>query len=198
MSDFIQIESEQEIHARLMRDSELRVQADLENKGVDYVAERIIPALRAPLKVKRVTSTATLPKRAEPSSIGLDLYSDLLLGAPEAIGPMKVEIYAGQRKAIATSIAVEIPEIYYGRIAPRSGLAFKHGIDTLAGVVDHSYRAPLVVILQNHSDETLVVEHGTRIAQLILERADILDVLEVNELTDTVRGLNGFGSSGSK
>lgn len=83
-----------------------------------------------------------------------------------------------------------------GRIAPRSGLASKHFIDTGAGVIDADYRGQVKVLLFNHSDKDFDVNEGERIAQLVLERIYTPDVLEVEELEESVRGEGGFGSTG--
>jgi dUTP pyrophosphatase len=83
-----------------------------------------------------------------------------------------------------------------GRVAPRSGLALKHGIDTLAGVIDADYRGPVGVILANLSDKDFPVKIGDRIAQLIVERVVMPSVVVVEQLEDTVRGAGGFGSTG--
>lgn len=83
-----------------------------------------------------------------------------------------------------------------GRIAPRSGLAVNHFIDTGAGVIDADYRGPVKVLLFNHGDADFEVKVGHRIAQLIIERIYHPEILEVQELSATVRGAGGFGSTG--
>ena len=83
-----------------------------------------------------------------------------------------------------------------GRIAPRSGLASKNFIDTGAGVIDADYRGPVKVLLFNHSDTDFAVQEGDRVAQLVLERIYTPEVLEVQELEESVRGAGGFGSTG--
>ena len=95
-----------------------------------------------------------------------------------------------------TGISVAIPEGCYGRIAPRSGLAVKRFIDVGAGVIDADYRGEIGVVLFNHSDEDFVVKPGDRIAQLILEKIETPTVKEAEELPDTKRGTDGFGSTG--
>lgn len=128
---------------------------------------------------------ATLPTRGTPGAIGLDLYS---------VERQVIDPY--DRETIATGLAVAIPEGYYGRIAPRSGLAHKHGLDVLAGVIDSDYRGEVKVILVNHSDELVELPAKTRIAQLILERADQFTPVRVGTLDKTLRGKDGFGSTG--
>ena len=93
---------------------------------------------------------------------------------------------------------MEIPIGYYGRVAPRSGLAFKNGIDTLAGVIDAGYRGEIAVIIINHGKEDFKIEKGNRIAQMIFEKIDQAEFEEVEELNITERGDGGFGSSGIK
>jgi dUTP pyrophosphatase len=100
---------------------------------------------------------------------------------------------------VSTGIVLQkLPCGTYGRIAPRSGLAVKHGLDTLAGVVDPDYRGEIKVVLINTDMRVpFVIKPGYRIAQLILEKYEVADVVEVTEVTvDTDRGETGFGSTG--
>lgn len=138
-----------------------------------------------PLIVKFLTSNAKLPTRASALSAGYDLSS-----VENTVVP------ARQRKLIKTGLSFTIPEGHYGRIAPRSGLALKKGIDVGAGVCDADYTGEVCVILFNHSDEDFIVNDGDRIAQFILEKISTPDIEIVNELCETERGINGFGSSG--
>jgi dUTP pyrophosphatase len=138
------------------------------------------------VSVKKLTETAQLPTKAHEDDAGFDLYSDT-----------DVVIYPETRRLISTGIAVAIPRGYYGRIAPRSGLAFKNGIDVLAGVVDAGYRNEVGVILINFDDKPFEIKKGDRIAQLIIEKVDPFKIEEVKEFfTNTHRGMGGFGSSG--
>ena len=89
-----------------------------------------------------------------------------------------------------------LPEGTYGRVAPRSGLAVKHGIDTGAGVVDADYRGELGVVLFNNSDEDYTISEGERIAQLVVEKIWTGDITVVDSLDDTTRSSGGFGSTG--
>lgn len=107
------------------------------------------------------------------------------------------------RGCIDTGVAISIPNDCYARVAPRSGLAFKYGIDVLAGVIDCGYTNSIKVILMNNSDEEFVVKSGDRIAQLIFEKIytpDNIKEIEYDELksrqSNNTRGLNGFGSTG--
>ena len=89
---------------------------------------------------------------------------------------------------IGTGLAFGIPVGNYGRVAPRSGLAAKNGIDVLAGVIDSDYRGELKVILANLSDTDFQVDEGMRIAQLIIEKYTLTELTEVETLDETVRG----------
>jgi dUTP pyrophosphatase len=144
---------------------------------------------RAPLfefsvKVKRIHPAAKLPLRGTNWSAGADLY------CLEAftLGP-------GERKLVPTGLAVEIPPGWYGRVAPRSGLAANHGVDMLAGVIDCDYRLELKVLMINLGDTPAPFDAGDRIAQLIIERAAVCDYVWADELSETERE-GGFGSTG--
>ena len=138
------------------------------------------------IKVKKLDINARIPTRTNPTDAGADLYSVESVSLP----PLS-------RKLISTGISVEIPEGYYGRVAPRSGLAFKNGIDVLAGVIDSSYRGSVGVILFNSdSAQTFDVNIGDRIAQLIIEDHYNMAFQEREQLSDSNRGSGGFGSSG--
>lgn len=102
----------------------------------------------------------------------------------------------GERKLFKTGLSIAIPSRLYGRIAPRSGLAYKSGIDVLAGVIDEDYRGEIGVILINLGQEDKVVNVGDKIAQLIFENCYRADFEVVTDLDDTNRGAGGFGSTG--
>jgi dUTP pyrophosphatase len=105
-------------------------------------------------------------------------------------------VKAGTRECIDTGVSCAIPKGFYGRIAPRSGLAVKHGINVLAGVADSNYVGILKVVLHNTSDKDFVVNKGDRIAQLIITPYLSPEIEEVSSLDETDRGDSGFGSSG--
>ncbi|KAB2030048.1 hypothetical protein ES319_D05G204400v1 [Gossypium barbadense] len=137
------------------------------------------------LKVKKLSEKAVLPSRGSPLAAGYDLSS-----------ATDTKVPARGKALIPTDLSIAIPEGTYGRVAPRSGLAWKHSIDVGAGVIDADYRGPLGVILFNHSDVDFEVKVGDRIAQLIIEKIMTPDVLEVDDLDSTTRGAGGFGSTG--
>ena len=136
--------------------------------------------------IKKIEESAIIPTRATDSDAGYDLYS-----TNDGVVP------ARGRKVVSTGIAIAIPPGYYGRVAPRSGLAVKKGIDVLAGVVDSGYRGIVGVVLQNLSDEDFPFKKGDRVAQLILEQCNTIGWVELEELEDSTRSDGGFGSTGS-
>jgi dUTP pyrophosphatase len=136
------------------------------------------------LFVKKLDESAVVPTRGTDLSAGYDLSSIVDTVVP-SLG----------RVAVPTGIAIKVPVGTYGRIAPRSGLAFKHGIDVLAGVVDADYRQSVNVILYNTSGVDYEIKKGDRIAQLIIEKIEMFDVEVVDELDETSRK-GGFGSTG--
>lgn len=129
-----------------------------------------------------------LPTYGSEHAVGLDLY------VPR--GALERGISPGERITILTGLSVAIPDGYYGRIAPRSGLAHKNGVDVLAGVIDPDYRGEIGAILINHGSEGFAVRPGDRIAQLIFECADRMQPKFVDQLPATARGEGGFGSTG--
>jgi deoxyuridine 5'-triphosphate nucleotidohydrolase len=135
--------------------------------------------------VKKLREDAQLPTRGSAAAAGLDLYS----AEDVVIAPLS-------RALIKTGISVAVDHGTYFRIAPRSGLALKHGIDVMAGVVDSDYRGEIGVILVNLNDSPFSVLKGDRIAQGIVEMICLAHVVEVNDLDSTDRGSNGFGSTG--
>jgi len=142
-----------------------------------------------PLRVRRLAPDARLPARAHPGDAGLDLHAlhDVVLGP-------------GERAAVATGLAVEIPEGQAGLVLPRSGLAIRHGISLVnaPGLIDAGYRGELQVLLLNTDlAATVHLAAGDRIAQLVLVEVALAEVVEVEQLTASVRGEDGFGSSGS-
>jgi len=143
--------------------------------------------VRMALNVTKLVPHATLPTRATAAAAGYDLFST-----------DNYVVLPGRRVVVSTGVSVSLPPGCYGRIAPRSGLAVKHGLDTLAGVIDPDYTGEVKVVLQNLDPQPFVIRPGYRIAQLILEQCVTPEVVEVpsecTALTD--RGAAGFGSTG--
>ena len=138
-----------------------------------------------PVEVKRLSPNATLPTRATPNSAGLDLAS-----------AYDYVIAAKSKKIIKTDLAIKIPKGCYGRIAPRSSLTLNYFIDVGAGVVDEDFSGNICIILFNFSNEDFYISKGDRVAQLIFEQIVIAPVVEVGDVSSTIRGDRGFGSSG--
>lgn len=130
---------------------------------------------------------AIVPQRATSGSAGYDLSA-----CEEAIVPPR------SRMMIDTGIVVQFPSDHYARVAPRSGLTLKKGLDVGAGVIDSDFTSSIRVILFNHTDEPFVVNIGDRIAQLIFIKISTPEVkfVDYSELNKTERGTNGFGSTG--
>lgn len=170
---------------------------------------------RAQLQIKLLSNKATLPKAGSDLAAGLDLAS-----------AVDMEIPPRERALVKTDLSIACPPGTYGRIAPRSGLALKKGIDVggtccavarssslphllmiflaslflfvSAGVIDADYRGPVGVILFNWGNDPFQIKVGDRIAQLILEQIVLPDIVQVEELVETERGAAGFGSTGVK
>lgn len=129
-----------------------------------------------------------LPKYETKNSAGVDLRSNLPVFNLE---PFK-------RVLIPTGIFIEIPEGYEGQVRPRSGLALKRGLTVLnsPGTIDADYRGEVGVILINLSEENQLIEHGERVAQLIFNKVERVEFIQVESLTVTERGAGGFGHTG--
>jgi dUTP pyrophosphatase len=128
-----------------------------------------------------------LPRYASEDAVGLDV------AAAE-----ELTLRPGQRHAVATGFAIEIPRGYEVQVRPRSGLAMKHGITCLntPGTIDSDYRGEVKVILVNLGQEPFEIRRGERIAQLVPAPVLRADFVEASELSDTERGSGGFGSTG--
>jgi dUTP pyrophosphatase len=137
------------------------------------------------LSFKKLDDRAVLPTRGSSAAAGLDLYSI------EA-----VELQPHERRLVRTGLAVAIPEGFYGRVAPRSGLATKQGIDVLAGVIDADYRGEIGCLLYNSGHEPVHLPAQSKICQLIIEQIVTPVAVWAENLTDTDRGSGGFGSTG--
>ncbi|BDH60465.1 deoxyuridine 5'-triphosphate nucleotidohydrolase [Lysinibacillus sp. PLM2] len=141
------------------------------------------------VNIKRIHDEAQMPLQANPGDAGMDLYSI-----------ETVEIPAGEARLIKTGIQIELPKGTEAQIRPRSGLALKHSITVLnsPGTIDEGYRGEIGVILMNHGKESFTVEKSMRIAQMVIQIVPEVQLIEVDELSQTERGTAGFGSSGTK
>lgn len=143
------------------------------------------------VRIKKLDEKAVIPTYGTEYSAGADLYA--LIDGEQIIEP-------NQTKLIHTGISVEIPEGYAGLIYARSGLASKKGLAPAnkVGVVDSDYRGEVMVALHNHGTVAQTVVNGERIAQLVIAPFLKAEFENVDELSDTVRGEGGFGSTGAK
>jgi deoxyuridine 5'-triphosphate nucleotidohydrolase len=137
------------------------------------------------LRFKKLDQRATLPTRGSSQSAGLDLYSI-----------EEVAIAPRERALVRTGLAVAIPEAHYGRIAPRSGLALRTGLDVLSGVIDADYRGEIGCLLYNTGDETINLPAQSKICQLIIEKIIMPTPVWADDISETERGSGGFGSTG--
>ena len=145
----------------------------------------MIITMSAPIRVMKLSDTATIPTRGSAVAAGWDLYA-----SQECVVP------ARGKAIVSTDISIAVPVGYYGRIAPRSGMAWKKHTDIGAGVIDADYRGPVGVVMFNHSEEDLKIEVADRVAQLVIEQISMAPLTEVDSLDDTERGEGGYGSTG--
>ncbi len=147
--------------------------------------------MTADVKIKKLRANAVTPTYGSIFAAGADLYA----AVDEA-----VTIEAGETKLIPTGLAFEIPAGFGGFIYARSGLASKRGLAPAnkVGVVDADYRGEVMVALHNHGTQPQTVEAGERIAQMVIAPFVYANYIEAEELSDTVRGEGGFGSTGTK
>jgi dUTP pyrophosphatase len=135
-----------------------------------------------------------------PHGEGLDLPAYATAGAAgmDVIAAEDVTIAPGGRHAVATGLALAIPDGYEVQVRPRSGLALKHGISlpNSPGTIDSDYRGELKIIVINHGSEDFVFRRGDRVAQLVLAPVTRAAWVEVSSLDETARGAGGFGSTG--
>ncbi|KQY38034.1 MULTISPECIES: dUTP diphosphatase [Nocardia] len=142
----------------------------------------------APIPLRRLDPGIPVPTRAHPGDAGVDLCTT-----------EDVIIEPGERVLVGTGIAIALPVGTVGLIHPRSGLAAKAGLSVVntPGTVDAGYRGEIKVCLINHDPRTAIeLRRGDRIAQLLVQRVELVDFAEVDDLDDTARGTGGYGSSG--
>ncbi len=137
------------------------------------------------IRVQKRDPGAIIPERAHPTDAGADLFSI-----------ETVVLVPGERRAIKTGIALAIPDGYVGLVWDKSGRAVKEGLTTLAGVIDSAYRGELQVVLLNVSDDSVTVQAGEKIAQLLIQKIETPTITVVESLEETHRGEGGFGSTG--
>ncbi|OHA83496.1 MAG: deoxyuridine 5'-triphosphate nucleotidohydrolase [Candidatus Yonathbacteria bacterium RIFCSPLOWO2_01_FULL_47_33b] len=139
------------------------------------------------LKIKKLHTDAKVPSYAHPGDAGFDLYAI-----------EEVAIPVGVRVLIGTGIAMDIPDGFVGLIWDKSGLSTTHGLKTLGGVVDAGYRGEVKVGMVNLGTEEYTISAGHKIAQMLIQKVERAEIIEVAELSETVRGEGGFGSTGKE
>ncbi|WHX51140.1 dUTP diphosphatase [Paenibacillus woosongensis] len=143
------------------------------------------------VEIKRLAGTEDLelPQKMSLQASGFDLYAAIT---------DEVVLNPGQRTLIPTGFALAMPAGLEAQIRPRSGLAFKHGITCLnsPGTIDADYRGEVKVLLINHGDEPFTFRRGERIAQMVFQIVPEVNLVQVEELSETVRGAGGFGHTG--
>tara|TARA_B100000965_G_scaffold335997_1_gene302123 strand:+ start:2698 stop:3150 length:453 start_codon:yes stop_codon:yes gene_type:complete len=144
------------------------------------------------IKIKSVDNNIKIPSYETNSSSGLDLRAYLPKGS--------ILINSKETKLVGTGLFIEIPEGFEIQIRPRSGLAFKNGISVLnsPGTVDSDYRGEIKILLINHGNKSFKVEHEMRIAQMVVAKYERIQFKIVNKLSNSERGSDGFGSTGTQ
>ena len=139
------------------------------------------------IKIKKIKPDAILPNYVHKGDAGMDLFSC-----------ENYTLDSGERRLFGIGLKVEIPEGYEMQLRPKSGLALKYGITVLntPGTIDSCYRGEVGVILVNHGNEDYEVKKGEKIAQAVINKIEIVKVIEVEELSNSSRGEGGFGSTG--
>ncbi len=137
------------------------------------------------LKIKKLNPDGRLPAYAMPGDAGLDLFSagDFVLRA-------------GEKGAVPTGIAMEIPDGFVGLVWDKSGLAIKNGLKTLGGVIDSGYRGEVLVGMINLGPADFTFAKGNKVAQMLIQKVERPEIVEAAELSEAERGDKGFGSSG--
>ncbi len=141
------------------------------------------------IKIKKLKPNAIIPKYMSKGSSGMDLFACL---------DNKIILKPFEIKLIPTGIAISLPEGYEAQIRPRSGLALKYGIilPNSPGTIDADYRGEIKIIISNIGKKDFVINHGDRIAQMVITKVEKCEIIEVDNLDETQRGENGFGSTG--
>ncbi len=142
------------------------------------------------LYIKKLYTNSIIPTKGSIEAAGYDLYA--------RFDTLNLIIEPHTSVLVSTGVAMKIPYGYYGRIAPRSGFSVKTGLVVNAGVIDSDYRGEIKILFQNHSDKYIAINNGEKVAQIIIERIAHCNIVEVEDLDNTARGTNGFGSTDAK
>ncbi|MEK9147300.1 MAG: dUTP diphosphatase [Patescibacteria group bacterium] len=137
------------------------------------------------LKIKKIHPKAIIPNYAYSWDAGMDFYS-----VEECV------INPGEHKGISTGIQMAIPSGFVGLIWDKSGLALNNGLKTMAGVIDSGYRGEIIIVLLNTSNKIMEIKPGFKIAQMLIQKVEKPEIKETDSLDKTLRGDDGFGSTG--
>ncbi|MEK7089051.1 MAG: dUTP diphosphatase [Patescibacteria group bacterium] len=139
------------------------------------------------IKVKKLNKDAKLPTHGHPGDAGMDFYAieDVVFGS-------------GKQERVHTGVAVEIPENHVGLIWDKSGVSFDLGLKIMGGVIDSGYRGEIIMNLLNTGDKEIILEKGHKVAQMLIQKFERCDILEVDEISETVRGEGREWSTGHK
>lgn len=139
------------------------------------------------INFKRLNDQATLPTQAHTTDAGVDFYA-----------PHDIFLSVGGKQKVLTGLAVEIPVGWAGMVYPRSSMGAKHDVvlANTVGIIDAGYRGEIVVVLRNFGDKPYAIRKGDRFAQMLVTPVLMVEPVEVAELSESVRGVGGFGSSG--
>ena len=137
------------------------------------------------LKVKKLKENAKLPTKGHPGDAGIDFFAmETIIFEPHI------------QKQVNTGIAIEIPKGYVGLIWDKSSISFNHGLKILGGVIDSGYRGEIIMSLINISDKPFTLSAGHKVAQMVIQKFEDCDIVEVTELSETIRGHGREGSTG--
>ncbi|HEY4512943.1 MAG TPA: dUTP diphosphatase [Candidatus Paceibacterota bacterium] len=139
------------------------------------------------IKVKKLDPNAKLPTHGHPGDAGVDFYT-----VEEVIFP------PGEQMRVHTGIAVEVPEGYVGVIWDKSSISFNTGLKVMGGVIDSGYRGEIIMNFLNTSEKEVIIEEGYKVAQMIIQKFEHCEIMEVKEVSDTARGEGREGSTGMK
>jgi dUTP pyrophosphatase len=139
------------------------------------------------IKVKKLHKDAKLPTHGHPGDAGMDFYCVEDVSFPP-----------GKQERVRTGIAIEIPEGYVGLIWDKSSISFNLGLKVMGGVIDSSYRGEIIMNLLNISNKEVLMTKDHKIAQMVIQKFEHCDILEVDELSETIRGARREGSTGRK
>jgi len=159
--------------------------------------------MKPALKIKKISDDVENVSYSREGDAGIDLRASGrfvidLDSSKKEIEKEELELQPGERILAKTGIEVEVPKGFWGNIRDRSGLAFNHGVHVLAGVVDETYRGEIGIVLVNLGKKPYAIKKNDRIAQMVITPYQTVDILFEEDLQDTRRGRDGFGSSGKK